>query len=349
MLQYPQPERSRLREDPRDVPIIPPPSVLRTPVAELPLRDERCDMPRTLQELFVNRERQLEAFRRMLDGAITRRIMIITAAAGMGKSWLLQIFADQALARGVLHVRIDFADDQAYDVLKLVRVSRDALGAEHFGSVTEVINEATTARVAFAAEPAAQPVVSVAIGDGSTLQGSPVSVGEVGTIIKDNYFVVQTDNPLIRQVIEDRVNRAFFDDLAALASRQQVVFLFDTYERNSIEADRWVANTADRWVTGQLLARIRDGRLANVVVVIAGEQAPEFGVEWNRVLGRMSLDPLSCDDVKQYLRHRRGLATITEPEADRLCQAVAGHPQVLGMIGDNLERANNPASQDDEW
>jgi hypothetical protein len=53
--------------------------------------------------------------------------------------------------------------------------------------------------------------------------------------------------------------------------------------------------------------------------------------------------------VTEYLRDRRGLSVITDAEAARLCQAVAGNPQVLGLIGDNLEQANAPAANDDDW
>jgi len=153
----------------------------------------------------------------------------------------------------------------------------------------------------------------------------------------------------VRQVIEDRINTAFFDCLAALSAQTKAVFLFDTYERNSLETERWSPSAADRWIVGQLLARIRDGRLPHVVVVIAGRRAPEFGTEWNEVLGRISLEPLDCSDIKIYLRERRGLTVITDAEAERLCQAVAGSPQVLGLIGDNLEQANTTKAQDDEW
>jgi hypothetical protein len=307
-------------------------------------------MPKTLQELFVDRSRQCEAFRKMLDGQSRRRIMVLTAGPGMGKSWLLQIFAQEARTRKLPLAQIDFADGLAYDALLLMRRCRDALGAEHFNALTQAINEATTARLALTTDGGAPaPAVSVSIGAESSLADSPVSVSEVGTIVKDNYFVLQTDNPLIRQVIEDRINTAFFDCVVRLCAQTMMVFLFDSYERTSLEADRWAPSAADRWISGQLLARIRSGEIANAVVVLAGRRAPEFGVEWNEVLGRMSLEPLECTDITEYLRVRRGLTVLTDAEATRLCQAVGGSPQVLGLIGDNLEQANRPRAQDDEW
>jgi hypothetical protein len=318
-------------------------------------------MAKTLRELFVDRTRQSDAFRKMLEGQTRRRIMVLTAGPGMGKSWMLQMFVQEAIDRGIPLVRIDFADGQAYDALMLVLRFRDAFGTQHFEGLMQAISEATSARVTIAADggrpqPVPTPVaetVAVDTGGGDFAAGNiDKRQGQVfidGPVVQGNYFVFQTDNPLVRQVIEDRITVAFFDCLAALTSKTKAIFLFDTYERNSLEVDRWSPSAADRWIVGQLLTRIRDGKLPNAVAVLAGRRAPEFGTEWNEVLGRISLEPLECADIKVYLRERRGLSAITDAEAERLCQAVAGSPQVLGLIGDNLEQANKPKAQDDEW
>jgi hypothetical protein len=307
-------------------------------------------MSKTLRELFVNRTRYSDIFRRMLEGQARRRIMVIAAGAGLGKSWLLRILAYEASSRRLPLAQIDFADGQAYDAISLVLRCRDAFGAEHFGALDQAISDATTARVAVSAGAATSAPVNVSLGNENILTSSPISVSDVGnTIIRDNSFVVQTDNPILRQAIEDRINSAFFECLAALAARIRLVFLFDTYERNSLETDRWSSNAADRWIAGQVLARMRDGKLDNVVVVLAGRRVPEFGVEWNEVLGRVSLDLLECSYVTEYLRERRGITNISDTQAEVLCQAVAGNPQVMGLIGDNLELANKPKMQDDEW
>lgn len=301
---------------------------------------------KTLRDLFVNRDRQILAFRKMIAGDISRRVMVISAAPGMGKSWLLRMFALEAAARALPTVQIDLGDGQAYDALALVRRARDAFGADAFNTVTEAINEVTTPRLALAGSA---PAVNVAVSGDSTLNSSSISVAEVSTTIKDNYFVLQTDNPLVRQAAEDRVNQAFLSALAAQSAQAPVVFLFDTYERASLDGERWVSSAADRWIQGELLARIRDTKLTNVIVALAGTRIPEFGVEWNEVLGRMKLDQLDCVYVTEYLRQRRGLTVITDAEAKRLCEATGGNPQVLGLIGDNLEQANRPKTQDEEW
>jgi len=308
-------------------------------------------MSKTLRELFVNRVKQSDIFSRMLEGQTRRRIMVITAGAGLGKSWLLRLFAAEAISRKLPLAQLDFADGQAYDALALVLGCRDALGAEHFTAVDLAISEATTTRVALSASGATTTApVNIGIGNENTLTSSTISVSYVGnTIVRDNSFYIQADNPILRQAIEDRINSAFFESLDALSARSRVVFLFDTYERNTLDSQRWSSSAADRWIAGQVLARIRDGKLPNVIAVLAGRRAPEFGVEWNEALGTISLDLLECSHVTEYLRERRGLSNISDEQAQVLCQAVAGNPQVMGMIGDNLEQANKPQVADDEW
>src|SRR5262249_23054900 len=242
------------------------------------------------------------------------------------------------------------ADGQAYDALTLVLRCRDAFGAQHFATVDQAISDATTARVALTAGGATSAPVNVSIGNENTLTNSTISVSDVGnTIVRENSFYIQADNPLLRQAVEDRINGAFFDSLSALSTKSRVVFLFDSYERNTLDGEEWTPNAADRWIAGQVLARIRDGKLSNAIVVLAGRRAPEVGVEWNEALGSVSLDLLECSHVTEYLRERRGLANISDEQAEVLCQAVAGNPQVMGMIGDNLEQAARPKAADEEW
>jgi hypothetical protein len=306
-------------------------------------------MTKTLRELFVNRIRQSDIFSRMLDGQTRRRIMVITAGAGLGKSWLLRLFAIEATSRKLPLAQLDFADGQAYDALALVLRCRDALGAEHFAAVDQAINESTTARVTLSASGASAPI-NIGIGNENSLTSSSINVSDIGnTVVRDNAFYIQSDNSILRQAIEDRINGAFFDCLESLTAQSRAVILFDTYERNSLESERWSPSAADRWIVGQVLTRIRDGKLPNAIVVLAGRRAPEFDVAWNETLGTLSLDLLECSHVTEYLRERRGLAGISDEQAQVLCQAVAGNPQVMGLIGDNLEQAARPKIADEEW
>jgi hypothetical protein len=303
---------------------------------------------RSLQELFVDRLKQLDRFRRSLEGATSRRIILISAGPGMGKSWLLRRFASEAGGRGARSVLIDFSDGQAYDVLTLVRRFRDALGANHFNRLTAAINEATAPRLVISDDSARG-------GGGTGLQFTnsqigDVSIGDVAgrNIIKDNLFIVQADNPLVIQAIEDRITQVFFECLAEVAAAAPVLFLFDTYERTSQSSEGWSPNVTDRWITRELLTRIREGRLANTVVVLAGRRLPDLGADWAEVTGTLPIELFTQADVAAYLRENRGLSSLTDAEVQTLFNAVQGNPQLLGIIGDNLEQTVRPG-EDDDW
>ncbi|GAB4445721.1 MAG: hypothetical protein OHK0015_48320 [Chloroflexi bacterium OHK40] len=303
---------------------------------------------RSLQELFVDRLRQLERFRKSLEGSSGRKIILVAAGPGMGKSWLLRRFVQESSARGARSVLLDFSDGQAYDVLTLVRRFRDALGPEYFNRLTAAINEATAPRLVISDDGEPGPGAQLNF---AGAQLGDVTIGEVAgrTIVKDNLFIVQTDNPLLLQAIEDRVTQAFFACLADLTAATSALFLFDSYERTSQEeGERWVANAADRWIQRELLSRIRDGRLTNTVVVLAGRRLPSFDAEWAGVVGQLPLELFTVEDVAQYLRENRQLAALTDGEVQTLYSAIQGNPQLLGIIGDNLEQAQRPVA-DDEW
>jgi hypothetical protein len=302
---------------------------------------------RSLQELFVDRLKQLDRFRKSLDGATSRRIILISAGSGMGKSWLLKRFAGEAAGRGARSALIDFSDGQAYDVLTLVRRFRDSLGASHFNRLTAAINEATAPRLVISDSGAGDSGGGVSFGSS---QIGELSIGDVAgrNIIKDNLFIVQADNPLVIQAIEDRITQVFFECMAELEAAGPALFLFDTYERNSPSGEGWSPNVTDRWVTRELLTRVRDGRLKSTVVVLAGRQLPSFGAEWAQVVGALPVELFTQADVSTYLRENRGLSNLTDAEVQTLYNAVQGSPQLLGIIGDNLEQTVRPGD-DDDW
>ncbi len=302
---------------------------------------------RTLQDLFVDRDKQIDRFRRSLEGSTGRRIILVSAGPGMGKSWLLRQFVSEAKPRGARTALIDFSDGQAYDVLMLVRRFRDVLGAEHFNRLTVAINQATTPQITINEAAGSTNTAGVSI-NGSNLSSVVVNEAAGRNIIKDNLFVVQSDNGLLLQALEDRITQIFFECMNEVVITTRVVFLFDSYERNSTESERWQPSAADRWINRELLTRIRDGQLPNTLVVLAGLRLPEFGAEWNAVVGKLPLDPFTIADVGEYLRVNRGLERLSDAQIELLYTAVQGNPQQLGMIGDNLEQANKPAD-DEDW
>lgn len=307
-------------------------------------------MARSLQDLFVDRDRQLSNFRRTLAGQTRKRLILVSGGPGTGKSWLLRLFIDACEQSKNPHAFIDFADNTAYDPLLLMRRFRDAFGPEHFNLLTQTINDVTVPRVHITTDAAPAPDTVLSFGENNDLRGANITVGDVagGSIIKDNLFVINANSSQNRQELENRVTEAFFTNLATLSQTTLVVFIFDSYERTALSLEPWTSASADRWISSELLRRIRDGLLSNVLVVLSGRTLPVFGNEWGEAIGAMPLGNLTEADVAQYLRKNRGLTNLSDEQVSALFTAVQGNPQLLGVIGDNLEYGSGGAN-DDEW
>ena len=158
-------------------------------------------------------------------------------------------------------------------------------------------------------------------------------------MIKDNSFVINADNAVVRQALQDRLTLAFFECLTALAAQGPLCFFFDTYDKVTVEAEAWLM--------GHLLPRVRDGLIQNVVVVIAGRSVPKLDNQWDRMIARTGLDLFSEPYVKEYLVQRRGL--IDDPNVIKaLFQGSTGQPQLLAMLADNILRSQDSGG-DDDW
>ncbi|WP_129629640.1 AAA family ATPase [Candidatus Oscillochloris fontis] len=269
-----------------------------------------------MHNLFVNRQQQLEHVRRSLAETSSRRIIRISAGPGMGKSWLLRRFAQDAAEHRVRRVLLDLRDGHAYDVLSLVRSFRDQLGSDAFHALTMAINAATAPR----------------IGPGRD-DHAPQA-----TTLRDNLLIIQADNPLVMQAIEKRITQVFFACLQELERHGPILFLFDSYEHASSSTNQWLSNLTDRWITTELLTRIRDGQLRHTVVVLAGRRVPSFGNEWDAVTGLLPVGLFSHADVAYYLREKRGLTMLSDADIAAIFTLVRGHPQLLAMMGDTLVR-----------
>lgn len=282
---------------------------------------------------WIDRPRQREALRRSLTGANEPKIFALCAGPGMGKSWLLRRFADDALQLGARVGLLDFSDGRAYDALALVRHLRDALGPPYFDLLTLTINEVTA------------PRLTANVRARSPASARPQLAGAGHTGVKDNLFVVQTDEPHLLLAIDDRITRAFFACLENLVVEAPVLLLFDSYEHASLDHERWLPGVADRWIRQELLRRIRDGRLRNTVVALAGRRLPPFDASWAPALRALSLEAFSPLEVAYYLGDRRG-AELSNSAAQAIYALTQGRPDLVALIGDALERADHPSDQE---
>ncbi len=293
----------------------------------------------TVETLFVNREKQTAGFVKILEGGTPKRVMLIEAGGGMGKSWTIEYMRAECQRRNIPNVEIDFSDGVVYDFLALLRRARDSFGAAAFNTFTQIINEVTQPTIRIDTGITNNAINNL-LGQNNTLNQANVSVGDinVGNVIKDNSFVINADTAVVRQALQDRLTVAFFDSLALLLAQSPVCFFLDTYDKVTVEAENWLLT--------QLLPRIRDKKLANVVVVVAGRSTPKLDSQWDSLVARTGLDTFNEDYAKQYLVQKRGLQD--DPSVIKaLFQGSTGQPQLLAMLADNILRSQDSGGQDD--
>ncbi|MCB0046464.1 MAG: CHAT domain-containing protein [Caldilineaceae bacterium] len=235
---------------------------------------------------FVNRERTYRGFQKMLAGEVNKRVMLITAPEGMGKTWLIQRMAHESRRRQHGAVVFDFKDAIGRDTLDIVRRARDILGEQHYRPLTQVINEVTGGRVSVhrvqaATDSGAAPVL-------------------------DRYELIQAENERIKALIDARINDVFFDCVRRQSADRRAVFLFDSLERIQPEARAWIEK--------ELLQRIHDDRLSNVVVVLAGRVDPGFAAALTGSIAATGLSGFEERHIREYIQRRGALSILDKHE-----------------------------------
>lgn len=279
---------------------------------------------------FVDREKQRQGFLKMLAKETPKQIMLVKAPTEMGKTWLIQRMRHECQVRNVPAALFDFRDRLPWDYLTILRQVRDQVGAAAFNAMTDAINNATGVTIQL--DPG-KVAVNVDMQNSQISAGGAVNVGNVN-VVMDNFQFVQADSETARRNIEIRITDAFFTCLLALVTTQTVVFLIDSAE---------VAPQATLdWLTANLLTRIRNQQLANVIVVLAGQEVPDLDDSWKDAVARTGLDLFDASNVQEYVT-KRGLTGL---DFTTLFRTSGGHP---GMLGKMADFANVEKESDDNW
>lgn len=291
-----------------------------------------------LNDWFVNGIKQIDGFSKMLARQTAKQIMVIEAPSELGKTWTLQRVLQECRGQEVRVALVDFRERQPWDYLLLVREIRDQLGAQHFNTLTEVINQATTISVNLTSSVATGGPVNLNLAtDGSQITESTVSVGDVagGSIVKDNQFIVHADSETARRAIELRITDAFIESLKTLSLKKPLVLLIDSYEDVTTEADRWLRFA--------FLTKIRDVLLPNVIVLMAGRKSPEIDQTWQPIVARTGLSPFEEAFVKEYIVEKRKLKDL---DLATIFRVSGGHPGLLAKMADI---ATVDKGDDEDW
>lgn len=355
--------------------------------------------------LFVNQEKKLRGFEKLLRAETRQAVMLIEAPKDMGKTWLVGKMQHHCLLPnvGLAVVYIDFRNPrQIYemqDVLGLLRFMRNELDhPAYFSHLNNTINSFTRAHAGsgglaglrqnietyFTLDELKTITFDLGItyenlaGDTlvaksrelvnycqrynllSTLidhcrllrpevawwegleayrETAAPAAAAPGTsmTVEDNNAPIWADSDVERHHAERQINQAFFECLAQLmADKPPIVFLFDSFENAPPEVEQWLQR--------ELLLRLRDEALKDVVVIISGRKTPDLtDLEMKHLLVQTSLDPFTEEHIREYFMERREIAGL---DLRTIMVTSGGVPGALAMMADH---AMATASADDDF
>lgn len=248
---------------------------------------------------FVDRSAEMALFEQVLDGD-DLPAMVVSAASGMGKSALLMRMVHECALRHLVKAELEWTSVDVLDYMATLRRLRDALGVDHFGAFTDLINYYTDA----AYQPRLEINIQLHGGTIQVAQGAQItgsSVGDIaGVVLRDNNFNIQrSDISVPDEVRREQLTRRFLDGLAALSRDALVVIFFNATEKMS--------EVTYQWLWGQLLKPLVDGALPRVRVVLLGQRPPpgrdDLG-DLAELVAKAELKPLGVDDIDAYIAKR---------------------------------------------
>ncbi|MCA9934562.1 MAG: hypothetical protein H6662_06290 [Ardenticatenaceae bacterium] len=156
-------------------------------------------------------------------------------------------------------------------------------------------------------------------------------------LIEDLNGRLWADSQQERQRAERQINESFFACLARLMTdKSQIAFLFDGIEE--------APDVAEDWIRHELLLRLRDGQLNDIVVILTGRTKLDLtDLEMSHLLVPASLKPFTEDHVREYFVEKRN---IHDPDLDihTITVTSGGIPGALAMMADHAQ----PTVQDDD-
>ncbi len=357
------------------------------------------------QSLFVNQEKKIGGFQKLLQPATRQAVMVIEAPRDMGKSWLIARLQTHCQEPEVA-VPVAFIDfrhpreiHEIQDTLGLIRLIRNKLGqAAYFSDLNVTINSFTSSKREnitgvvtlrgmmeryFDLDDVAGLAFDLQI-DFENLPGNTKSskiraliqeceqqvrlaalvaqcaqqrpsvdwapvlreveeapATAVSTVleepVEDQNGHLWADTEIERRRAERQINDAFFACIVRLmAAKKQVVFLFDAVEE--------APDVAEEWIRNELLLRLRDGQLNDVVVIITGRKTLDLtDLEIRELLVQTSLEPFTEEHVREYFEEKR---KITGLDLRTVILTSGGVPGALAMMADH---AGASVQDDDDF
>jgi hypothetical protein len=237
---------------------------------------------------FVDRRTEMQRFCDMLEGE-DKFIMLISGDSGLGKSLLFARMIHECGLRKLKKAEVVWTDTRPHDYLGVMRKIRDDFGPDLFKPFTDLINHFTDPRytVKFSVEGSANVAGGMKVKDST--------VGDVAAlVIKDSMIMVPRNDMAVPEAERQiQLTDRFLETFAAALVGEPLVVFFDAVEKMS-EPTR-------KWVWGELLKAVLDGRLPNVRFVLCGITHPPLDLYMETIAEQAQLKPLGYDDIVEYL------------------------------------------------
>jgi hypothetical protein len=309
---------------------------------------------------FVNRTEQLGLMWQMARQKIEPRILIVEAAFGMGKSYLIKEFRAQCQEEGIDLVCLDFEEkyeDPGY--MYIVKEIWTQLGPAGFDLLTQTIQETTSfsarGRILeeirkFQAEresgsssiPAdageavqdersgASPPEKATAGQsgGVNIYGGTNTFRDVaGRDIIHFTQIIQAEDPFVQGKARLWITEVLKQCLVQIAAERRVIFLIDNWQKADGETRRWLARSLVKWTA--------DALLPHVSIMIAGVEV--LDLDPRRRIKKVLLPEFEETAAYTYLVDKCGLPMEDVPEIIRVA---GGFPLMLVMASARRKKAN---------
>ena len=317
-----------------------------------PPRSLQDILRRQREDLFVGRadERTLFEANLQLSAEDERRrfVFAVSGQGGVGKTALLNRFAAIAEQRGYATAKVD--DEQTDITLTMAQLAKSLeqqkLELKQFQERYKVYQqkrqeiendpEAPPGMVAYLASTAARigiialkevPIARTALGLVDT-DGVIDQVGQFASYVAKR-LTNQDEVRLLREPVEV-LTPLFVQGLEAAAGKRPIALFFDVYERTSVFLDSWLRDL----IEGEKYGRIP----LNIIFTIAGREGLNRNewADYEGLIARITLGPLSHDEAADYLRRRDIKDTAI---VDRLIESSARVPLLLVTLAGQPPRS----------
>jgi len=247
---------------------------------------------------FVDRESEMQSFCRMLDEASgARPVLIVWGESGMGKTVLLSRMMHECSLRSLVKAEVLWSDTRSHDYLGVMRKIRDDVGAIKFQQFTQLVNFFTNPQPVQRVELVVDTKGSVAVGEHASLAPSAHVDTMAGVVIRDLMLMMpRGDLGIPESERMARLTDKFIAELNAAAVDGKIVIFLDAMEK--------ATELTQRWIWGELLNPLREGRLANVCFIVGRQNQPSLDDSWRSMIETRKLAPLLEGHIIEYLIKR---------------------------------------------